>query len=92
MYITDMFRTLARLNTFSKMQVSLHETENKLLTAIAMSEKRSMKTTLASKNNINKQVAFLDINTVEQFNDVYKKLYSIHEDLQEIKMLLRGIQ
>ncbi len=87
-----MFRTLARLNTFSKMQVSLHETENKLLTAIAMSEKRSMKTTLASKNNINKQVAFLDINTVEQFNDVYKKLYSIHEDLQEIKMLLRGIQ
>ncbi len=87
-----MFRTLARLNTFSKMQVSLHETENKLLTAIAMSEKRSMKTTLASKNNINKQVAFLDINTVEQFNDVYKKLYSIHEDLQEIKMLLREIR
>ncbi len=87
-----MFRTLARLNTFSKMQVSLHETENKLLTAIAMSEKRSMKTTLASKNNINKQVAFLDINTVEQFNDVYKKLYSIHEDLQEIKMLRREIR
>jgi hypothetical protein len=92
MYIADMFRTLARLNAFTKLQGSLIETENKLLTAIAMSEKRSMKTTMASKNDINKQVAFMDINTVEQFNDVYKKLYSIHEDLQEIKMMLREIR